>query len=384
MANPTVKSTIPQAANVKAALWVSPDVEGGSGAWDAKNGVRYAPWGTLSSVALGATGINGLSAPGGTNCGIALGLVSGHTTTPFDITGTQFTLVVCVSAAGSSVFIQNRGTYTPRDGWSLGVESTSYLMGRLDPLTVANGGASSLTANATCIYALTYDGANSKLYKNGTLIQTQANTASLSYATVSRRAALFNNYQSFGGSAGAQKIFGAVVYDKALTLEEVQSFGISTAEADAGSFHAAAFDFGGSGSTDATADGVTLTGTATLTPGTATGGAGAVDATADGVTLTGTATLTPGTATGGASGSFVSSPMYSSGILQTSVALDWTWYPGAIGAAPTATLVHGSGTTATDGTLTMPGLPAGTGFYMAEGLDLNGEVLVALEYGAVT
>ena len=143
-------------------------------------------------------------------------------------------------------------------------------------------------------------------------------------------------------------------------------------------------DGAGATSTDATADGVTLTGAATLTPGTATGGSGGVDATAEGVTLTGIATLMPGTATGGASGSFVSSPMYSSGILQASVALDWTWYPGAIGAAPTAALVHGSGATAGDGTLTMPSLPAGAGFYLAEGLDLNGEVLVALEYGTVT
>ena len=121
--------------------------------------------------------------------------------------------------------------------------------------------------------------------------------------------------------------------------------------------------------TDATADGVTLTGIATITPGTAIGSSGAVDATAEGVTLTGTATLTPGTATGGASGSFVSSPMYSSGILQASVALDWTWYPGAIGAVPTAALVHGSGATAGNGTLTAAGLSAGSGFLLAETAD---------------
>ena len=93
------------------------------------------------------------------------------------------------------------------------------------------------------------------------------------------------------------------------------------------------------------------------------------DATADGATLTGTATLTPGAATGGASGSFVSSPMYSSGILQASVALDWTWYPGAIGAAPTSSLVHGAGVTAGNGTLTVPGLSAGAGFLLAETAD---------------
>lgn len=123
------------------------------------------------------------------------------------------------------------------------------------------------------------------------------------------------------------------------------------------------------GATDATAASATLTGTSSLTPGIATGGSGAADATADGVTLTGTSTLTPGTATGGAYGSFTSSPMYSSGILQASVALDWTWYPGAIGAAPTAALVHGSGATAGDGTLTAAGLSAGSGFLLAETAD---------------
>jgi len=61
--------------------------------------------------------------------------------------------------------------------------------------------------------------------------------------------------------------------------------------------------------------------------------------------------------------------MYSSGILQVSVALDWTWYPGAIGAAPTSALVHGSGATSASGTLTASGLPTGAGFLLAETAD---------------
>ena len=51
------------------------------------------------------------------------------------------------------------------------------------------------------------------------------------------------------------------------------------------------------GGTDATAPSATLTGTATLTPGSATGGVSG-DAVAPGAALTGTATLTPGAASG--------------------------------------------------------------------------------------
>lgn len=53
------------------------------------------------------------------------------------------------------------------------------------------------------------------------------------------------------------------------------------------------------GGTNASAAGVTLTGTATITAGTATGGS---VGSAPGATLTGTATITAGTATGGGGG----------------------------------------------------------------------------------
>lgn len=96
---------------------------------------------------------------------------------------------------------------------------------------------------------------------------------------------------------------------------------------------------------------------------------GSTDATADGGTGTGTGSGTGGDATGSASGTFTSSPMYSSGILQVSVALDWTWYPGVIGAAPMSALMHGSGSTSASGTLTASGLPVGAGFLLAETAD---------------
>ena len=117
------------------------------------------------------------------------------------------------------------------------------------------------------------------------------------------------------------------------------------------------------------ANGGTGTGTGSGTGGEATGGTAAVDATATGGTGAGTGSGGGGEAVGVTSGSFTTSPMYSSGVLQASVALDWTWYPGAIGASPTSALVHGSGTTSVSGTLTATGLPVGSGFLLAETAD---------------
>ena len=116
------------------------------------------------------------------------------------------------------------------------------------------------------------------------------------------------------------------------------------------------------GGSDATAPGATLTGTATLTPGSATG---ASAGSAPGANLTGTATLTPGSATGAAApttGSFASEIMVNnSGSLLASVAVLWEWRKGSgIGVAPTS-VVYGSGTTSPAGVLTASGLPLGTG-----------------------
>ncbi len=110
------------------------------------------------------------------------------------------------------------------------------------------------------------------------------------------------------------------------------------------------------GAVDAAAPGATLTGTATLTPGTA---AGQQSATAPGATLTGTADLTPGTATGTSSGT-------APGATLTGTA---TLTPGAAtgeqnASAPGATLT---------GTATLePGSAVGTNPGTAPGVTLTG------------
>lgn len=130
-------------------------------------------------------------------------------------------------------------------------------------------------------------------------------------------------------------------------------------------------DGAGATSTDATAPGATLTGTASLEPGSASGGA-TVSATAPGATLTGTATLTPGAASGTTSVNFTSDVI---GNNTTSILADaavaWTWWQGSIGAEPTS-LTHGTGTTDASGVLTVTGLPVGAGFLIVRTTDSTG------------
>lgn len=379
MANPTLGASIPQSSFVKAALWVSPDVVGGSGAWDAKNSVRYAPWGTLTSTQLGSTSQYGLACSGATNSGIDLGLANLHTSTPFDVSGSELTIIVCGSADNTGVlkFIQNCNGYSPYDGWFLGANST-YLQGSIAPLTSPSSSSNSSPTGEVAVYALTYDGTNAKVWKNGTQVGTIASTGNLSYnSSGERRAALFNLAQAHGSNAVAQKIFGAIVYNKALTQAELQTFGTTNSAILAGAFHTTAFDFGGSG-TSATASGATLTGTSSISGGSASG---QVNATALGATLGGTSSLTAGSASGGAAtGTFTFDAVENnshSGPLN-SVAVNWTWLGGTIGAI--SSITNGTGTVTSSG-MTISGLPAGVGVGIIK--DQAGTA-IAVQEGTVT
>lgn len=137
------------------------------------------------------------------------------------------------------------------------------------------------------------------------------------------------------------------------------------------------------GGTNAAAPGATLTGTSSLSAGSAMGGS-VVNGTASGATLTGTSSLTAGAATGGsgATGSFTTDAMENNtgaGLL-ANTAVAWTWYHGSIGAAPTSTS-HGTGTTNASGVLTVSGLPAGAGFLLVSTTDSSG---VYYQPGTVT
>lgn len=128
------------------------------------------------------------------------------------------------------------------------------------------------------------------------------------------------------------------------------------------------------GGADATAPGATLTGTSSISAGSASGGSGGTDATAPGATLTGTSSISAGSASGsGGAGTFTSDAMENNtgaGLL-ASTSVTWTWWQGAIGATPTS-LTHGTGTTSAGGILSLTGLPTGAGFLIARTADSAG------------
>lgn len=103
--------------------------------------------------------------------------------------------------------------------------------------------------------------------------------------------------------------------------------------------------------------------------------AGGTAGTAPGGTGTSAGTGTGGIATGGAggTGSFTSDAMEnnSGAGLLASVTVNWTWYQGSIGAAPTS-MTHGSGTTNSSGILSLTGLPLGAGFLLVRTTDSAG------------
>lgn len=113
-------------------------------------------------------------------------------------------------------------------------------------------------------------------------------------------------------------------------------------------------------------------------------GGGGTDASAPGATLTGASAISAGTATGGSgsTGNFVTDVMENNsgaGLLANTSVL-WSWYQGAIGAAPTST-THGAGTTNALGVLTAAGLPTGAGFLLVRTVDGSG---VYYQPGTVT
>lgn len=113
------------------------------------------------------------------------------------------------------------------------------------------------------------------------------------------------------------------------------------------------------GATNANADGGTGTGTGSGSGGAATGGSDG-SATASGGTGTGAGSGSGGNATGGGSGTFTFDAVENNthnGALN-SVAVNWTWLGGTVGAITSHT--NGTGTITGAG-MTVSGLPAGPG-----------------------
>jgi len=172
------------------------------------------------------------------------------------------------------------------------------------------------------------------------------------------------------GQAGAASIAGDLVwmgwFDKVLSEAEIDDLIASLGASNA-------FGLVSAGTVSGSATSGSGTSTGSGTGGDATAGGG-TSGTATSGTGTSTGSGTGGTAAGGAGGSFVTDAMENNtgaGLL-ASTAVVWTWYQGAIGAAPTST-VHGTGTTNASGILTIAsGLPAGAGFLLVRTTDASG------------
>lgn len=215
---------------------------------------------------------------------------------------------------------------------------------------------------------------SAKLYNNTTL---DASSTSLGadYNSPDARADFLCGWD--GQNSMTASLVWLAVFDKELTLAEITDLYNSLGANNAfGLVQSAA-------GTNAAAPGATLTGTSSLSAGSATSGS-VVNGTASGATLTGTSSLTAGAATGGsgATGSFTTDAMENNtgaGLL-ANTAVAWTWYQGSIGAAPTST-THGTGTTNASGVLTASGLPTGAGFLLVSTTDSSG---VYYQPGTVT
>lgn len=249
MANPTVKSGIAQESNLAFAIWVSPDVVGGSGGWDAKNAVRYSPWGTLTGTALGTSGKNGL-ASGATNCGLQLGPSNDHTGTPFDFTDVTWTvLLLCRPLnAGTTTIFQNRSAWSPNYGTFFDHSGTfleGMFRGNATGVSVSSGSGVAV-ANQAMTLAMVCDATSLKVFKNGTQVASIAHSQTAQvYGSDTRIAALFNYAQARGASANPCEIFSCVGWNVALSAAELQTFGTTEAALLAGDFYTAAFEFGG-------------------------------------------------------------------------------------------------------------------------------------------
>jgi len=254
MTNPSVKSGITQEVNLAFALWVSPDTDGGSGAWDAKNSVFYPKFGTLNSTTLGTSGKNGLASTA-SNCGIAVGGVNNHTGTPFDFVDTTWTILTLLRpiSTGSPVIFQNQDAWSPNYGYQITHGGTfvdaAFRGDSARILAASSSGVSVL--NQVLTLATVCDASSLKILKNGTQVATTSHTQTLvDYTgTAIRIAGLFNTAAAKGSSAVPVEIFAILGWNVALTPAEIQSFGTTEAGFLAGDFYSTAFEFGGGSTT---------------------------------------------------------------------------------------------------------------------------------------
>lgn len=257
MANPAVKSTIPALASLKAALWVSDQIDQAGtptkGAWDAVTGTFYPCWdgASLTAVALGSSGQNGLVSAAA-NCGIALAGADDHTGTVFDFTTSTWTILALVrpvDVVGISRVFQNRQKWSPNKGLSLTINESfieAINTGASSTIGTALSSSGAAVASAAMTMAVVSTAGSVQTYKNGTstgAASTYTSPPDYGASGLNRRAALFNTAQSGAVTADPIEIYAVLIWEgAALSAAQLQSFGTTEAALLAGSLHAAAFE----------------------------------------------------------------------------------------------------------------------------------------------
>lgn len=270
----------------------------------------------------------------------------------------DFTLLVVTNAVTHTGGGGGRQLVTGTNQATIGLGASGF------PTVYSSGTAlysgASAVSGTPAVLTMTRTSSATALYSGGDLVGTGA-TAGVNGSQV---------YNYLLGQSGAVSIAADLVwmawFDKALSEAEIDDLIASLGASNA-------FGLVSAG---------TVNGSATSGTGTSAGSGSGGDASASGGTA-GTATSGTGTSTGsgiggaaagGAGGSFVSDAMENNtgaGLL-ASTSVSWTWYQGAIGAAPTST-THGTGTTSAAGVLTIAsGLPAGAGFLLVRTADASG------------
>ena len=261
MANPTVNSGITQAANLRAALWVSPDVDQSGtptkGAWDAQNSEFWPVHGTstdLTSVACGTSGINGLSCIANVDSGIYVQSSGNLTGTLWETYGNgpfSFVALVKREGAGALSIFNNRDGWSPNEGYLFYIDSDGSINGFHKGSGTncgANSSASQIAVGEVAVLGFTFDPSGTptfKIYKNGTQIATNTGSYTATAWGASERRAGFFDADARTGSGhqtGTGAVYAGLFYSTVLSAAELQTFGTSEAEALAGDFYAAAFD----------------------------------------------------------------------------------------------------------------------------------------------
>lgn len=292
---------------------------------------------------------------------------------------TLLTRVKNMAASGNhQILIGKKGS--DGKGWAFGrISSGEFGMWLFGTATITGPSAGFPTDSSWHAYAVTKDTTTATFYRDSATALGTGSAGNCAVSTDTTHGVYVGAMNDSGSSAfiSTAEVAEFAIFSRVLTSGEITQWmnGDSPSLYSTGLIHYWKLD-AASGNESATVGGVTLTQVGTVASTTHPimnyGGSGA---SAAGGTGTSSGSGSGGVATGGAggTGSFTTDAMEnnSGAGLLASVTVNWTWYQGSIGAAPTS-MTHGSGTTNSSGILSLTGLPLGAGFLLVRTTDSAG------------